>query len=353
MSRWAAGSTQAQRVGADDSITSGIVETLEEGLARLRGRCVRIRALHRDTSSRSSSYRTERLHVITDDDRALMRIYFKDLNPAHQVTQSWALRRADRRPSNLEIQMYQSVLSSERFGTPQFYGSRWEPEHGRCWLFVEDVGPHWLQAKFNFAASVDACRWAARFHASTRDLPASQTTFLPVYDDGHYRRTAERVSQMLPRLAAAECELVRRGLAYFTERIRYLSMLPRSVIHGQFFPANVMFRPPPATHRVAVIDWETAALGPGVFDLASISSGTTRERRLALWRAYADQYQTDTGQEIEWEHFQRECLAGSVFHALEWLVWWAQHPEPSKRLAKFLRELDALLEQSRNTHRVE
>jgi hypothetical protein len=346
MSGWAAGSPHAPHAGADNSMTSGIVETLEEGLARLRGRPVRIRALDRDASSRSSSFRTERLHVITDDDPAPIRIYFKDLNPAHQVTQSWVLRRADRPPSSREIQMYQSVLFSERFGTPEFYGSRWEPEHGRCWLFIEDVGPHWLQAKFNFAASMDACRWAAGFHASTRDLPASQTAFLPVYDDGHYRRTAERVGQMLPRLDTAECELVRRGLAYFTERIGYLSMLPRSVIHGQFFPANVMFRPSSATHRVAVVDWETAALGPGVFDLASISSGTTPERRLALWRAYADQYQADSGQAVEWEPFRQECFAGAVFHALEWLVWWSQHPEPSKRFAKFLRELDALLERS-------
>ena len=71
-----------------DGVVPLMVETLEQGLSRLRGYAVRIRDLERDPSSRSSSFRTERLRAFTDDDAEPLKIYFKDLNPAHQVTQS-------------------------------------------------------------------------------------------------------------------------------------------------------------------------------------------------------------------------------------------------------------------------
>jgi hypothetical protein len=328
----------------NDEITQLVVETLEEGLSRLRRRPVRIREMQRDLSSRSSSFRTERLRVITNDDAPPLSIYFKDLHPEHQVTQSWALRRADRTPSPRELQMYECVLSPQRFGTLEFYGGRWEPECGRCWLFIEDVGYRMLQGEKDVGAWADACRWAARFHVATRNLPAARTAFLPVYDEKYYRDCAERVERMLRQLDAADGDLVRRGLAYVSERIELLSTLPRCVIHGQFFGKNIMLRPMPADHPLAVIDWETAALGPGFFDLASISSGKwTAEQRLAMWRAYVDQYQVETNQPLEWEQFLREFVATAAFHALDWLVFWSQHPEPSRRFPKFLRELDALL----------
>lgn len=329
----------------DADVTPLIVETLEEGLSRREGRPVGVRTVSRDPSSRSSSFRTERLRVTLDDGRVLG-IYLKDLNPAHQVTQSWALRRADRMPSHRELQMYRSVLSAERFGTLEFYGWRWEPERGHYWLLIEDAGERMLQGERGVDAWAAACRWLARFHAATRDLPPTRTAFLPVYDEGYYRRCAERAERMVQRLAGAERDVVRRGLERFGERIEWLGAAPRCVIHGQFFGKNIMLRPPPAAERpIAVIDWETAALAPGAFDLASITSGKwTPEQRLVMRRAYVEEYRAATGEAVEWERFQQEFVAVAVYHALEWLVWWSQHPEPARRFPKFLRELGALLD---------
>src|SRR5205814_7479955 len=47
----------------------------------------------------------------------------------------------------------------------------------------------------------------------------------------------------------------------------------RSVIHGQYFGKNIMLRPRNHEQPLAVIDWETAALGPGTYDLVSVSCG--------------------------------------------------------------------------------
>jgi thiamine kinase-like enzyme len=338
------------RATADDEIGQFMRETLEEGLSRVRERRVRIRDLHRDSSSRKSSFQTVRLGVTTDDGEPELRVYLKDLHPRNQATRDWTQRSVDRPPERREVQMYESVLSRERFGTPEFYGSRWEPEHGRCWLFIEDVGDQWLKGRADFGPWVDAARWAARFHAGTRHFAVAQPAFLPVCDEDYYRHTAERVEQMLPRLNAADGDIVRRGLAYFTPHIEALSMLPRCVIHRQFFGANIILRPSPAIQEFAVIDWETAALGPGLFDLVSIGSQRPTEERNIIWRAYMDEYQAEAGQPLNWEVFHRACLAVAVHYDLEWLVWWSEYPEPTKsyrKFLRFLRELNDLVEETR------
>ena len=325
-----------------DHVTPLMVETLEDGLSRSRGRSVRIRKLERE-ASRSSTFKTERFRVTLDEGDERLSVYFKDLHPEHQVTDAWALRRTDRLPSAREVQMYQSVLSPERFGTLAYYGSRWEPERGHCWLFIEDGGQRMLQSERDLTPWASACRWVAGFHAATKDVAPEQTAFLPVYDESYYRRAAEQVGRLIARVDAATGAVLQRGLDHFTANIEWLSALPRSVIHGQYFGKNIMLRPEEAEHPVAVIDWETAAVGPGVFDLASISSGKwTADQREAMWLAYAAEYQQATGVPLEWEAFRRELVAVAVFHALEWLVWWSQHPVP-KRFPKFLHELERLL----------
>jgi thiamine kinase-like enzyme len=73
-----------------------------------------------------------------------------------------------------------------------------------------------------------------------------------------------------------------------------------------------------------VIDWETAAIGPGYIDLVSISAGQwTPEQRQAMWRAYFEQYQAETGLPMDWEHFCQEVGQVALYRALWWLGWWS------------------------------
>src|SRR5207253_5254846 len=158
----------------DDRIVRLMTETLEEGLSCLRGRPVRIRAMRRQFLASSSSFRTERLHVSLDDGRPL-RVFFKDLDPEHQMAKARAVRELDLAPSRRELQMYQTILSPERFGTLRLYAFRWEPEHGRYWIFLEDGGRSLLRSFADVNRWTVAARWAARFPATTRDLDRKST----------------------------------------------------------------------------------------------------------------------------------------------------------------------------------
>ena len=328
----------------DDRITALMVRTLEDGLSRFRGRRVRVRELHRSFSRSSSTFHTERLRVFLGRDKKPLRIFFKDLHPAHQVTDARALHQVPRATWRCELDMYRSILSREHFGTLDLYASRWEPERGRCWVFLEDAGRTPLNDAHDLREWTSAARWAARFHAATRHLPAARTGFLPRWDRGHYRRRVEEVERLLPTVDAREREILRDGLESLRACLDWLSALPSSVIHGQFFGKNVMLRPRRTRPRIAVIDWETAALGPRAFDLASLcSGGWSAEEQEAMRVAYFEEHQAATGEVADWDDFCLEVRALGIYQALEWLVWWGPHravPRRLRRFQRFLRELE-------------
>src|SRR5207237_8603574 len=67
----------------DDRLARPMVETLEEGLFRLRGRPVRILEMLREPLPSVSSFHRERLRVTLEGGKTL-RVLFRDLTPEHQ-----------------------------------------------------------------------------------------------------------------------------------------------------------------------------------------------------------------------------------------------------------------------------
>ena len=320
-------------------IAKTMMETLERAFSQLRGKRVRIRALHREVCEHISSFHAEHLGVSLLGTNEFIRVFFKDLNPDHQIETAQKVRAGDLGPSYQELRVYQQILSRVNLDTPQLYAVRWEPDSEVYWIFLEDVGNSRLRDSRNYLRWVPAARWAARFHASTRNLPSSQTSFLPVWDVAHYQRCAERVRGILAELNARDRALVNQAVEHYVSRINWFAALPKTVIHGQFFGKNIMLRAGRGDRMLAVIDWETAALGPGGFDLVSVSSGRwTDTQRQAMWRAYFDEHQTRTGLSQSWESFCRELRELEVYQALEWLGWW-RNRSVSHNFGRWVKEL--------------
>jgi len=338
------GATAARATPGDDQDTRLMIDTLEEGLSRLQRRPVQIRAIQRELLPSLSSFRRERLRL-TLEDNSTLRVFLKDLNPDHQTEKARAVRARDLAPSSRELRMYRSILSPERFGTLHLYADRWEPDRGLFWIFLEDGGRMLLHNFVDMDRWTAAARWAARFHTAGRTLTAEQVGFLPRYDHAHYRACAERVAAILPNLEPPERELVERGLGRYLRSVDQLAALPHNVIHGQFFGRNVMLRRGTGERRIVVIDWETAALGPGTFDLVSLTSGKwTDDERQAMRVAYFEQLQLESGQPLNWETFCRELAAVALYQSLEWLAWWGRHRGLSRGFLTFRNELARVLE---------
>jgi aminoglycoside phosphotransferase (APT) family kinase protein len=71
--------------------------------------------------------------------------------------------------------------------------------------------------------------------------------------------------------------------------VERLAALPPTIVHGEFYPSNVLVQHPEAAVRIAPIDWEIAGIGPGLLDLAALTIGKwTAAQRDALAQAYRE-----------------------------------------------------------------
>ena len=109
--------------------------------------------------------------------------------------------------------------------------------------------------------------------------------------------------------------------------VERLLELPQTVIHGELYASNVIV----GGDRICVVDWETAALGPEVVDVAAITSGSwsdSERERLALTYFEARRSGDRTASE-----FLDDVTCARLHLAVQWLGWsdsWKPPPEQAQ-----------------------
>jgi hypothetical protein len=317
-------------------------ETLQEGLARLRGRPVRIHDLRREPPPTTTSFWTERLSVQLDEGEWLP-VFFKDLNPECLIAAARGIHAMGLEPGRRELRMYRRILLRQRFGTPELFAFRWQPSRGLMGLFLEYAGLLKVRHSKDFTHWLAAARWAAGFHSRVSRLPPRRTRWLPRYDRAHYRHCAERIERRLADLSLPDRRLLDEALELYAGLVEQLLSLPQSIIHGEYYGKNVVLRDGRPDELIAVVDWESAAVGPSYLDLVSLSTGRwTTEKREALWRAYFDRYQAETGQSLDWEEFPQDLAPVQLYQALAWIGWWLERDE-AEQMARWIKELQKVV----------
>jgi aminoglycoside phosphotransferase (APT) family kinase protein len=105
--------------------------------------------------------------------------------------------------------------------------------------------------------------------------------------------------------------------------------MPRTAIHGEFYASNVLVAADSepsrlgrkSDARVAPVDWELAASGPGLTDLAALVSGWPDDDRRALAAAYAAEPGVP-------EFTERDLDFARLQVAIQWLGWAPPEWEP-------------------------
>jgi len=173
-----------------------------------------------------------------------------------------------------EALVYRDVLEPLRrlpgLSTCRYFGTHTDPGTGEAWLVLEHLES---VMRVNYvsdpAAMSAAARWLARFHAANADA-ASNGSFpwLKRYDAAYYlgwpRRTAlfaRRLHRRFPWLATL-CDRAEDCLGPLFDA-------PTTIIHGEYYPHNVLYDR--RSGAVRPVDWESAAIGPGEIDLASLT----------------------------------------------------------------------------------
>jgi hypothetical protein len=176
-----------------------------------------------------------------------------------------------RRGLDYEIAVYAGVLRPIQLSTPRFYGGYRDPSSGQSWLFIEYVDQTWRVHKTPFPKETVplAARWIGQFHAcAERFVSHASPPFLVNYDREYYLRWPRRtflvtrqVHDCWPWLA----NLCKRA----EELLPLLCTGTETIIHGECFPKNILFR----KGRICPVDWQSAARAAGEIDIAALLSG--------------------------------------------------------------------------------
>jgi hypothetical protein len=316
--------------------TAELHVALEEALSSRSGTQRRISRLKRRPSIHSTSFAIDELDARLDDGTSL-RLLYKDLS-RHALLE--AARQA--KPTFLydplrEIETYRTILVPNRLSTPICYGAIVDASAERYGLFLEKVPGVELYQVGDFATWRRVAEWLAIMHAhfaeETRRL--AQAAPLLRYDGDFYRLWAGRARSSLDRAGLRLSRDARRGMEQLFEDydrvIGQLVELPVTFLHGEFYTSNVLLQEEGEGLRVCPVDWEMAAVGPGLIDLAALTAGGwTADEKEALALAYrAALVHTEN-----WPPAPDAFLAAldycRLHLAVQWLGWskdWTPPPE--------------------------
>jgi thiamine kinase-like enzyme len=333
-----------------DVSTSEVHAELERALSEHFGTQRRIVSLERRPCPYRTSFSLEELDAVLDDGTSLQ-LMFKDLSEAALTDGA-----RDVKPSFLydplrEIEAYRAILAPAELGTPTYYGAAIEHERGRYWLFLENVPGIVLWQIGELTAWKDAARWLAAMHARFADVIEwrSRSEHLLHYDADFYRLWLQRAQAFSRQSEAAPPIAFRRGVDWLATRyeqvVERLEALPVTFIHGEFYASNVLVQEDLDTRRVCPIDWESAAVGPGLIDLAALTGGTwDDEERSALALAYHTTLTQLGGSPPAPDDFLAALDCCRLYLALQWLGWSEGWSPPEEHRQDWLAEALRLAE---------
>jgi hypothetical protein len=304
--------------------------TLESVLRR------RVRTMSRRPNDYCSSYAIEDVEL-TFEDGGPLALVFKDVAASALTAAAGEAKPAAVLDPHREIEVYRDVLGPARLDVAACYGTVADPGEGRYWLFLEAIDgvPLWQAGEPAWDA---AARWLAALHG--RGAPIRQGHLLD-YDAAYLQSWLERALAFAPEGAL---DSVAAGWRRVIER---LSAWPRTLVHGEFYPSNVLVRrgrpgivpEDLAGGRTGIVpvDWEMAGIGPGLLDLAALTSGSwsagARER-LAL--AYRDALPRAVRPSAD--DLLDALMHCRLYIAVQWLGWSQDWSPPAEHAHDWLAE---------------
>lgn len=273
-------------------------------------------------SRRESEYRTsfpiEELEVeIPGEGRAEIvckRLDRAGLDAAAQLAKPLFLHAAGR-----EVEVYERLLPRGPAGPPRFFGA--EVDEGRTLLFIERIEGRPLAEVGERELWEAAAGWLGRFHAAFQNAHADPAAGAPLveHDADFHRFWLVRARSFAPSGSGVGSTLDWLD-ARHEQVVDALSTMGRTLLHGEFYAANVLVADGGGSTRVAPVDWELAGPGPGALDLAALVCGWPAADREAMRRAYG----VGRGRELP----ARDLDLARLQIAIQWLGWAPPEWEP-------------------------
>lgn len=329
-----------------------------DALSSQPGTPLPVQQIERRPIVESASHRLERVDVTLEDGSTLS-LALKQSGPDGLTEAARRSRPPIVESAVREIQVYRDILSAWSEGVPGCRTSLIDADTGRSWLLLEWIDGPLLWRVGDPEAWLATARWAARLHVAFADRvsaspAAPESRHLLRHDEAWYRGWATRAAEF----ATLQSPEAQRHIAWLLGRydraIERLVNLPRTLVHGELFPANVVARQHEGGWAPCVLDWESAAIGPPPIDLACLVAGRwTDPERERLARAYFEARREARaairpGAPDPWPTF--EDLAADLGWcrlalAVQWLGWSPELAPPTEQAHDWLAEAVTLAEQ--------
>jgi aminoglycoside phosphotransferase (APT) family kinase protein len=234
-----------------------------------------------------------------------------------------------------EAEVYLDVLRPWCVDAPACYGAVVDAEAAHALLFLELIEGEVLWQVGEWQAWEQAARWLADLHGRP---PQARSARLLRYDGAYFRRWLRRAEAFAPPRALD-------GIAASYERVvERVASWPQSLVHGEFYPSNILVERRRRGFRIRPVDWEMAGLGTALLDLAALTSGAwSEDDRQRLARVYFDA----SGPRVRrrgWAAFLDALEHCRLHLAVQWLGWSRDWSPPQQHAHDWLAEALGLAE---------
>ena len=321
-------------VGDADLITAIEAALTDAGSPRT------VRHLRREPWAYTSSFPLETITVTLAGGDTL-RLILKHLSP--RVAPE-AMRRA--KPAFVvdpqrEIEVYRRLLVPLGIG-PRLFGVGNKAEAQTYWLLMEHIAGREMYQIGSRGCWEAVAKWLAIFHQRTASFARESAGALRLieYDAHWYTQWMDRAL----RFAGSSYERMRvEWLARrYSRVVDKLASLPATIIHGEFYPSNVLIGDASCGSEIYAIDWEMAARAPALIDLAALTVGWTDDDQHAIIAAYvgsADaRHMSDVSETVEAVRYAQ------VASAVQWLGWFGRRKAPPAHAHDWLADALQLAE---------
>jgi Ser/Thr protein kinase RdoA (MazF antagonist) len=220
--------------------------------------------------------------VLEDGER--IRVVMKLAGPVAELPAARGVKPASMLHAGREAWMYESVLASDGIAdAPRLLRSGHAGDGGQ-WLLLEWAGSVDLGQVGARAVWCEAAARLARMHAwgESRIEILSRGSAVRWDDPSLHLAWARRACA-----GSASRDLLSALWRRYEVVAERLATMPKTLVHGDLNASNVLVTRVGAATRIRIIDWETAGVGPGLLDLATITSGRLPElHRAAMIDAY-------------------------------------------------------------------
>jgi hypothetical protein len=320
---------------ADEVLTRAIEEALSD-----RGSPHAVVRLQRIRSQYATSFMLEEVTADLDDgsrlDLMLKNLSASDMTPAAKRAKPAFLLDPER-----EIEVYRSVLAPHKFG-PLLYAASADARTRVYWLLIEKFHGRELYQCGDLDAWIAAARWLSDMHQrlGVANLNRSGDRFI-MYDRTFYRTWMQRAERFFLKEDRNVSPTRRAALRWLSDRYKTvvdrLLELPLHMIHGEFYPSNVLVTEADGGWRVCPIDWEAAAFGPGLIDVAALTLGRWRDdERHQMIAGYieaaGDNPPFTIAEAVEIVDY---C---QIHLSVQWLGWFGRRRPPAAHASDWLSE---------------